>query len=122
MIAIALAAEARLLLADEPTFALDVTIQSQIVDLLNDLQRERGFGLVRITHNLGVVAAMADRVLGSLMGGSPSSRQWHRCSTGRCIPLRGCCSPRSQLSRGRARRDSRPRVRRRADHEDRVLR
>ena len=63
MIAIALAAEARLLLADEPTTALDVTIQAQILDLLNDLRRERGLGLVLITHDLGVVAEMADRVL-----------------------------------------------------------
>ncbi|WP_333672494.1 ABC transporter ATP-binding protein [Elioraea tepidiphila] len=63
MIAIALAAEARLLLADEPTTALDVTIQAQILDLLNDLRRERGLGLMLITHDLGVVAEMADRVL-----------------------------------------------------------
>jgi oligopeptide/dipeptide ABC transporter ATP-binding protein len=63
MIAIALAAEARLLLADEPTTALDVTIQAQILDLLRDLKRECALGLVLITHDLGVVAEMADRVL-----------------------------------------------------------
>ena len=63
MIAIALAAEARLLLADEPTTALDVTIQAQILDLLRDLKRERALGLILITHDLGVVAEMADRVL-----------------------------------------------------------
>ena len=63
MIAIALATEARLLLADEPTTALDVTIQAQILDLLNDLRRDRALGLVLITHDLGVVAEMADRVL-----------------------------------------------------------
>jgi oligopeptide/dipeptide ABC transporter ATP-binding protein len=63
MIAIALAAHARLLLADEPTTALDVTIQAQILDLLNDLKREHGLGLMLITHDLGVVAEMADRVL-----------------------------------------------------------
>jgi oligopeptide/dipeptide ABC transporter ATP-binding protein len=63
MIAMALAAEARVLLADEPTTALDVTIQAQILDLLQDLRRERGLALVLITHDLGVVAEMADRVL-----------------------------------------------------------
>jgi peptide/nickel transport system ATP-binding protein len=62
MIAIALAAEPEFLVADEPTTALDVTIQKQILDLLKDLQRERGLGLLLITHDLGVVAGMAHRV------------------------------------------------------------
>jgi peptide/nickel transport system ATP-binding protein len=62
MIAIALAAEPDYLVADEPTTALDVTIQKQILDLLKDLQRERGLGLLLITHDLGVVAGMAHRV------------------------------------------------------------
>ena len=62
MIAIALAAEPSFLIADEPTTALDVTIQKQILDLLKDLQRERGLGLLLITHDLGVVAGMAHRV------------------------------------------------------------
>ncbi|HEY0818789.1 MAG TPA: ABC transporter ATP-binding protein, partial [Rhizobacter sp.] len=62
MIAIALAAEPELLIADEPTTALDVTIQQQILDLLRDLQREQGMGLLLITHDLAVVAGMADRV------------------------------------------------------------
>ncbi|HJV61960.1 MAG TPA: ABC transporter ATP-binding protein, partial [Albitalea sp.] len=59
MIAIALAAEPEFLVADEPTTALDVTIQKQILDLLKDLQRERGLGLLLITHDLGVVSGMA---------------------------------------------------------------
>ena len=63
MIAMALAGRPKLLLADEPTTALDVTIQGQILDLLKDLQRELGTGIVLITHDLGVVAEMADRVL-----------------------------------------------------------
>jgi oligopeptide/dipeptide ABC transporter ATP-binding protein len=63
MIAMALAGRPKLLVADEPTTALDVTIQSQILDLLKDLQRELGMGIVLITHDLGVVAEMADRVL-----------------------------------------------------------
>jgi oligopeptide/dipeptide ABC transporter ATP-binding protein len=62
MIAIALACKPRLLLADEPTTALDVTIQAQILALLADLQRTLGMSVVFITHNLGVVAQIADRV------------------------------------------------------------
>jgi oligopeptide/dipeptide ABC transporter ATP-binding protein len=63
MIAMALAGRPKLLLADEPTTALDVTIQGQILDLLKELQRELGTGIVLITHDLGVVAEMADRVV-----------------------------------------------------------
>ncbi|MBK1613290.1 dipeptide ABC transporter ATP-binding protein DppD [Rubrivivax gelatinosus] len=63
MIAMALACKPRLLIADEPTTALDVTIQAQILDLLLGLQRETGMALVLITHDLGVVAETADRVV-----------------------------------------------------------
>jgi dipeptide transport system ATP-binding protein len=62
MIAIALACSPQLLIADEPTTALDVTIQAQILDLLRNLQKERGMALVLITHNMGVVSEMAQRV------------------------------------------------------------
>lgn len=62
MIAMTLAAEPHYLIADEPTTALDVTIQAQILDLLKDLQRERGLGLLLITHDLGVVSGMAHQV------------------------------------------------------------
>lgn len=62
MIAIALAAEPKLLLADEPTTALDVTIQDQIIKLLNELRQKLGMSVILVTHNLGVVAQMCDRV------------------------------------------------------------
>jgi peptide/nickel transport system ATP-binding protein len=62
MIALTLAAEPDFLIADEPTTALDVTIQAQILDLLRELQREQGMGLLLITHDLAVVAGMAHRV------------------------------------------------------------
>ena len=63
MIAMAIALEPRLLIADEPTTALDVTIQAQILNLLRRLRAERGMGLLLITHDLGVIAGMADRVV-----------------------------------------------------------
>ena len=63
MIAMAIACNPRLLIADEPTTALDVTIQAQILDLLVGLQRERGMALVLITHDMGVVAETAERVM-----------------------------------------------------------
>ena len=62
VIAQALACNPSLLIADEPTTALDVTIQAQILDLLQKLQRERGMGMLFVTHNLGVVAEIAQRV------------------------------------------------------------
>lgn len=63
MIAIAIASKPRLLIADEPTTALDVTIQKQILDLLMKLQEEYGMALILITHDMGVVAETADRVV-----------------------------------------------------------
>jgi len=63
MIAMALALEPEILIADEPTTALDVTIQAQILELLREINRERGLATILITHDLGVVAEIADRVL-----------------------------------------------------------
>ena len=62
MIAMALASEPKLLVADEPTTALDVTIQAQILDLLRELKQRLGMAILLITHNLGIVGDMADRV------------------------------------------------------------
>jgi oligopeptide/dipeptide ABC transporter ATP-binding protein len=62
MIAMALACVPELLIADEPTTALDVTIQAQILDLMRDLRRDMGTSVILITHDLGVVAEMAERV------------------------------------------------------------
>lgn len=62
MIAIAVACKPKLIIADEPTTALDVTIQAQILDLLKEIQQERGAGIILITHDLGVVAEVADQV------------------------------------------------------------
>jgi len=63
MIALALACQPRVLIADEPTTALDVTIQAEILRLIADMQRAMGTGLILITHDLGVVAEMADKVI-----------------------------------------------------------
>ncbi|WP_228046193.1 ABC transporter ATP-binding protein [Saccharopolyspora montiporae] len=63
MIAMSLALDPDLLIADEPTTALDVTVQAQIMDLLDELRRDRGMGLILITHDLGVVAEVADRIV-----------------------------------------------------------
>ena len=68
MIAIAIACHPKLLIADEPTTALDVTIQKQILDLLMQLQAETGMGLIMITHDMGVVAETADRVIVQYQG------------------------------------------------------
>jgi peptide/nickel transport system ATP-binding protein/oligopeptide transport system ATP-binding protein len=63
MIAMALTCEPKLLIADEPTTALDVTIQAQVLDLMNDLKKRLGTAIIFITHDLGVIAEMSQRVL-----------------------------------------------------------
>jgi peptide/nickel transport system ATP-binding protein len=68
MIAVALSCDPRLLIADEPTTALDVTTQAQILELLSQLQQQRGMAIMLITHNLGVVAEMADQVVVMYLG------------------------------------------------------
>ncbi len=82
MIAMALACNPRLLIADEPTTALDVTIQAQILELLQDLQAEFRMGVLLITHDLGVVSSFADRVLvmyaGRIVEASPAEALFAR--------------------------------------------
>ena len=63
MIAIALACDPKVLIADEPTTALDVTIQAQIIELVKDLRQKLGMAIIWITHDLGVIAGIADRVM-----------------------------------------------------------
>jgi len=77
MIAMALACRPKLLIADEPTTALDVTIQAQILDLLLALQRETGMGLVLITHDMGVVAETAQRVVVQYAGQQVERQEVH---------------------------------------------
>ena len=85
MIAIAVAAHPKLLIADEPTTALDVTIQAQILDLLRDLKSRLGMSMLLITHNLGIVREIADRVAvmyaGKIVEVAPAQellrRPWH---------------------------------------------
>jgi peptide/nickel transport system ATP-binding protein len=99
MIAMALMCEPALMIADEPTTALDVTVQAQILHLLKELQRETGAGLVLITHDLGIVARVADRVMvmyaGEVVEEAPVARLFerprHPYTRGllECIPVPG---------------------------------
>ena len=82
MIAMALALEPEVLIADEPTTALDVTVQAQILQLIDRLNEERGLAVILITHDLGVVAEIADRVAGDVC--RPGRREcapWTKSST-----------------------------------------
>jgi peptide/nickel transport system ATP-binding protein len=99
MIAMALMCEPKLLIADEPTTALDVTVQAQILRLLSALQRDLGLGLLLITHDLGVVARVATRVsvmyAGEVVESAPTSELFaaprHPYTQGllRCVPVPG---------------------------------
>lgn len=92
MIAIAIACEPDLLIADEPTTALDVTIQAQILDLMGDLQRETGMAIILITHDLAVVARMADDVAvmyaGQVVEQGPVDSVFYHCAHPYTLGLR----------------------------------
>jgi oligopeptide transport system ATP-binding protein len=93
MIAIALSCNPKLLIADEATTALDVTIQAQIVDLVKRLTRERGTSVIWISHDLGVVAGLCDRVnvmyAGTVVESGPVRELFHRPSHGYTVGLMG---------------------------------
>ena len=93
MIAMALICRPALLIADEPTTALDVTIQAQILQLMQDLQDKLNMAMLLITHDLGVVANMADEVVVIYHGEIMESRAVEDIFRRPSIPIsRGCCA------------------------------
>ncbi len=89
MIAMALAAKPKLLIADEPTTALDVTIQAQILDLIRELQQKTGMAVVLITHDLGIVASLCQRLMVMYGGLILETGTVEDISTARCTPTPG---------------------------------
>ena len=102
MIAMALACNPKLIIADEPTTALDVTIQAQILELMKALTRQLGVALIIITHNLGVVARYANRVDVMYAGRIVEAGSAERSITTRAIPTRWRCCARCRGSTSRA--------------------
>jgi peptide/nickel transport system ATP-binding protein len=90
MIAMALVLEPALLIADEPTTALDVTTQAQILDLIKDIQQRHGMAVLFITHDFGVVAEIAHRVVVMQHGRIVERGRPPRCSRRRSMPIPGC--------------------------------
>ena len=99
MIAMALSCNPELLIADEPTTALDVTIQAQILDLLGEMKARLGMAIMLITHDMGVVAETAQRVVVMYAGRVVEEALGRAsCSPARGIPTRRACSARSRAS------------------------
>ncbi len=88
MIAMALALEPKLLIADEPTTALDVTTQAQILKLIDNLRHKHGTAVLFITHDMGVVAEIADRIAVLEKGVLSRRARSIRCSARRTTPIR----------------------------------
>ena len=86
MMAMALALDPKILIADEPTTALDVTVQAQIMELLLQLQADNGMGIILITHDLGVVGEVADRVAVMYAGRIVETGGSAGCSASRPTP------------------------------------
>lgn len=91
MIAMALLCRPKLLIADEPTTALDVTVQAQIMTLLNELKREFNTAIIMITHDLGVVAGICDKVLVMYAGRTMEYGRARDVFTSRRIPIQSAC-------------------------------
>ena len=91
MIAMALVCNPKLLIADEPTTALDVTIQAQILDLMRKLKEEMDMSIMLITHDLGVVAEMADYVVVMYAGNVVEKEKYWIFSRIRCIHIQSGC-------------------------------
>ncbi len=107
MIAMMLIAEPDLLIADEPTSALDVTVQNEVLRILDDLVRERGMGLIMISHNLTMVSSFCDRVLIMYGGRIVEEMRGARTRRTQSIPIRGRSSrrrPRSMCGEPSSRR------------------
>ena len=90
-IARALAGEPELLIADEPTTALDVSVQSEILDLLRDLREQSGMSLILVTHDWGVVAEACDRAMVMYAGEVVETADVRSLVRPRSIPTRGHC-------------------------------
>ncbi len=100
LIAGAMSCDPELLIADEPTTALDVRVQAEVLDLLRRLQKDRGLGVLLVTHNLGVVADLCDRVAVMNAAGSWRPAPPSRCSAPPRTPIPGPCSRRPRRGPG----------------------
>ena len=98
MIAMAMSCRPKVLIADEPTTALDVTVQATILDLMRRLQEEHRMGMLFITHDLGVIAEIAQRVWSCTKGAWSNKGPYRRSSPTRNILIRKACWPADRRS------------------------